>query len=31
VLHYLRVWLATARYSIVRTLMFRGDFFVWSL
>jgi len=31
VLHYLRIWLATARYSIVRTLMFRGDFFVWSL
>ena len=30
-LHYLRIWLATVRYSIVRTLMFRGDFFVWSL
>ncbi len=30
-LHYLKIWLATARYSIVRTLMFRGDFFVWSL
>lgn len=30
-MHYLRVWLASARYSIVRTLMFRGDFFVWSL
>ena len=30
-LHYLRIWFATARYSIVRTLMFRGDFFVWSL
>ena len=30
-LHYLRVWFASARYSIVRTLMFRGDFFVWSL
>lgn len=29
--HYLRIWLATARYSIVRTMMFRGDFFVWSL
>lgn len=29
-LHYLRIWLASARYSIVRTLMFRGDFFVWS-
>lgn len=30
-LHYLRIWFAAARYSIVRTLMFRGDFFVWSL
>ncbi len=30
-LHYLRIWFASARYSIVRTLMFRGDFFVWSL
>lgn len=30
-LHYLRIWLATARYSITRTLMFRGDFFVWAL
>ena len=29
--HYLRIWLASARYSIVRTLMFRGDFFVWAL
>jgi ABC-2 type transport system permease protein len=29
--HYLNVWLASARYSIVRTLMFRGDFLVWSL
>ena len=29
--HYLKIWLATARYSIARTLMFRGDFFVWSL
>jgi ABC-2 type transport system permease protein len=29
--HYLGVWLASARYSIIRTLMFRGDFFVWSL
>ncbi len=28
---YVRIWLATARYSIIRTLMFRGDFFVWSL
>jgi ABC-2 type transport system permease protein len=31
VLHYLKVWLASARYSLVRTMMFRGDFFVWSL
>jgi ABC-2 type transport system permease protein len=31
VLHYLKVWFASARYSIIRTLMFRGDFFVWSL
>ena len=30
-LYYLRIWLATARYSIIRTLMFRGDFFVWFL
>lgn len=29
--HYARIWLTSARYSIVRTLMFRGDFFVWSL
>jgi ABC-2 type transport system permease protein len=30
-LHYLRIWFAAARYNIIRTLMFRGDFFVWSL
>lgn len=30
-LHYLAIWLASARYSIIRTMMFRGDFFVWSL
>jgi ABC-2 type transport system permease protein len=29
--HYLKVWFASARYSIIRTLMFRGDFFVWAL
>jgi ABC-2 type transport system permease protein len=29
--HYLRVWLACARYSIVRTMMFRFDFLMWSL
>ena len=28
---YLRVWAASARYSIIRTLMFRGDFFIWSM
>src|SRR5882724_6299672 len=30
-MHYARIWLTSARYSIVRTLMFRGDFLVWSL
>lgn len=29
--HYARLWLTSARYSIVRTLMFRGDFFIWAL
>jgi ABC-2 type transport system permease protein len=29
--HYLKVWLASARYSVIRTMMFRGDFLVWSL
>ncbi len=28
--HYLRLWLACLRYSMVRTLMFRFDFFLWS-
>lgn len=28
---YLRVWAASARYSVIRTLMFRGDFFIWSM
>jgi ABC-2 type transport system permease protein len=28
---YLQIWLASARYSIVRTLMFRFDFFLWAL
>jgi len=28
---YLRIWLACARYTIARTLMFRGDFFIWAL
>ncbi len=30
-MNYLRIWLACARYSVVRTLMFRGDFLVWAL
>lgn len=29
--NYLRVWLACARYSIVRTMMFRFDFIMWAL
>ena len=29
--HYGRIWLTSARYSIMRMLMFRGDFLVWSL
>ena len=28
---YLEIWLASARYSIVRTLMFRFDFFLWAM
>ncbi len=28
-LAYLRIWLATARYSAVRAMMFRFDFFLW--
>ena len=31
ILDYLRIWLAGARYSIVRTLMFRFDFIMWAL
>jgi ABC-2 type transport system permease protein len=30
-LDYLRIWLACARYSIVRTMMFRFDFIMWAL
>lgn len=30
-LNYIRVWLACARYSIVRTMMFRFDFIMWSM
>jgi len=29
--HYGRLWLTSARYCIMRTLMFRGDFFIWAL
>lgn len=29
-LHYLRIWLASVRYCLVRTMMFRFDFFLWS-
>ena len=28
--YYLRIWLASARYSLVRATMFRGDLVVWS-
>ena len=28
--HYLRLWLASVRYSVVRTMMFRFDFLLWS-
>jgi ABC-2 type transport system permease protein len=28
--YYLRIWLASARYSLVRATMFRGDLLVWS-
>jgi len=28
---YLRIWLASARYSLTRSMMFRGDLFIWSL
>jgi ABC-2 type transport system permease protein len=30
-LHYLRIWLASARYSLTRATMFRGDLFIWGL
>lgn len=30
-LHYLRIWLAGIRYSLVRSMMFRGDFIMWAL
>lgn len=28
--HYFRLWLASVRYSVVRTMMFRFDFLLWS-
>lgn len=28
---YLHIWLASVRYSLVRTMMFRFDFFLWSM
>ena len=28
---YARIWFTSARYSVIRTMMFRGDFFVWAL
>ena len=31
ILSYLRIWLACARYSVVRTMMFRFDFIMWAL
>jgi ABC-2 type transport system permease protein len=27
---YLQIWLASARYSLVRATMFRGDLFIWA-
>jgi ABC-2 type transport system permease protein len=29
-LHYLKIWLSSVRYSLVRTMMFRFDFFLWA-
>lgn len=31
ILDYVRIWLAGIRYSVVRTMMFRFDFIMWSL
>jgi len=28
---YIRLWLACARYSVVRTMMFRFDTLMWAL
>jgi ABC-2 type transport system permease protein len=30
-INYIRLWLASARYSVVRTMMMRFDFLMWSL
>jgi len=30
-LHYFKIWLASVRYSVIRTMMFRFDFFLWSM
>lgn len=30
-LRYARIWLASIRYSLVRAMMFRGDFIMWAL
>jgi len=30
-LHYLTIWFASVRYSIVRTMMFRFDFILWAM
>jgi ABC-2 type transport system permease protein len=30
-LHYFKIWLSCVRYSLVRTMMFRFDFFLWSM
>jgi len=29
-LHYFKIWVASVRYSVVRTMMFRFDFILWS-
>ncbi len=31
IIDYIRIWLACARYSVVRTMMFRFDFLMWAL
>ena len=31
ILRYFRIWLASIRYSLVRAMMFRGDFIMWAL